>query len=114
MKAKTKVQTAAMVVLAAALAGCFEPSGKNFQGAWIQDVELKWHPDKLEISCSRGYCEFYRISWDRVNGSGYEKPSFSKAKLKSEDVLEWEGTPLVAYFNSGKITIDGKSYVRRD
>ncbi|WP_153570321.1 hypothetical protein [Pseudomonas aeruginosa] len=114
MKAKTKVQTAAMVVLVAALAGCFEPSGKNFEGAWVHKINPKMHPDKLDISCSGGYCDVYETSWDRIMGAGYEEPSFSKAKLKSEDVLVWEGLPLAAYFNNGEITMDGRIYIRRE
>nr|WP_319382127.1 hypothetical protein [Pseudomonas aeruginosa] len=111
MKSGILLKVVACLVLAAPLAGCFEPSGKNFEGKWVREGDHSSDPQKLDISCSGGYCDFVIDIWDF--GEGKRKPEFSRPKIKEERVLSWEGLPLAAYFEDGKIHYNGRVYIRR-
>lgn len=111
MKIGFLLKTMAFIVLATSLTGCFEPSGKNFEGKWVREGDHSPAPQKLDISCSGGYCDFVIDVWDFAEGKN--KKNFSRAKIKEENTLVWEGVPVAAYFDDGKIHYTGDTYIRR-
>ncbi|MBM9967880.1 hypothetical protein JTL78_33440 [Pseudomonas aeruginosa] len=112
MKIYNSIKFAVCAVLFASLAGCFEPSGKNFEGAWVREGDHGSDPQTLDIKCSGGYCDFVSVKWDFLEGRN--KKQYARPKVREESVLVWEGAPLAAYFKSGKIHFDGNVYIRRE
>lgn len=63
MNIKLKAQAVAVSVLATALVGCFEPNGKNFEGAWVNSKKNDVvKPTLLDITCEKGFCEVSKQS----------------------------------------------------
>ncbi|HDQ4465209.1 TPA: hypothetical protein P9G65_005522 [Pseudomonas aeruginosa] len=114
MKAKTKAQMVATAVLASALVGCFEPSGKNFEGAWIDAEKTDViKPTLLDVSCDGGFCEVARTDWFFPDGK-YASPSISNPKLENDNLLVWEGFGGSARIKEGKLYWNSEVYERRE
>ncbi|HHX6360098.1 TPA: hypothetical protein ACVGJE_005876 [Pseudomonas aeruginosa] len=114
MKKKAKIQVVVTALLATALTGCFEPSGKSFEGAWI-DVERNSFvkPALLDITCDKGFCEVQKTIWYPFN-SKYSNPEISNARIENEGLLVWEGNGGSAKFKDGKIYWNSDVYERRE
>lgn len=114
MKTKLKVQAVAIVVSAMALTGCFEPSGKNFEGKWIkiQGGNLV-KPTMVNVSCGKGFCEFQKIIWFFPEGK-YADPEVSNAKIENEELVVWSGYEGSAKIKDGKMYWNADVYERRE
>ncbi|ELY0897727.1 TPA: hypothetical protein ACPH2S_005707 [Pseudomonas aeruginosa] len=114
MNIKLKAQTVVVSVLATALVGCFEPNGKNFEGAWVNSKKNDVvKPTLLDITCEKGFCEVSKTIWFFPTAS-YADPSISHAKLENDNLLVWDGFQGSAKVEGGKLIWNSDIYVRRE